>query len=643
VVELRVLGTIRGTVSGYFDDLNELVEFAKRWSGQGSVYVTLNPVAPELLARAKNRCINYAKHTTADNDIAHRRWFGIDFDPKRPAGISSTDAEHEAALDRAKACRKQLREEGWPEPMFADSGNGAHLVYAVDLPNEEESTRLIQGCLQALSMRLSDEIVEVDTSTYNASRIWKLYGTLAMKGDSTEDRPHRLTRIIEKPGELLVVTDALLAELACLVPEESETDGPDVELGDIPVELPGRFVHLLDHDSELQAAWEAKRRPPNDQSRSGFDCMLAGMLVFRRFSNEETAGILRQYSHGKGKTATTNYLRRTIAKARSGTRDGEDQEWTTAQLLEHKFPELEWKVDGLLPEEGFVVIAGKRKIGKGWFYMQAANACATGGEFLGRSARRCNVLVYALEDNPRRISRRMKKQGIPTSADIVWCFRWPGWEAVAGRIIEGQFGLCIIDTLSRAFPAMKQNEAEAVTIVLSEIQEFGLSKHVLIIATDHERKSLPGSVHSMDEIVGSQAKTAVADAILQLHSRQGKHDTILSADGRDYEEEVELVVKFDRESACWKVVGSVEEVKQGEARKQVLSAIGGLQKSKDLPTTKNIAEFIKKSLSYVNEILADLAKTEKVLKGEKIGREQPYFLPGTDVSEWYESSNDKDQ
>ena len=28
VVELRVLGTIRGTVSGYFDDLNELVEFA---------------------------------------------------------------------------------------------------------------------------------------------------------------------------------------------------------------------------------------------------------------------------------------------------------------------------------------------------------------------------------------------------------------------------------------------------------------------------------------------------------------------------------------------------------------------------------------------------------------------------------------
>ncbi|MBQ43076.1 MAG: hypothetical protein CME15_11490 [Gemmatimonadetes bacterium] len=316
-----------------------------------------------------------------------------------------------------------------------------------------------------------------------------------------------------------------------------------------------------------------------------------------------------------------------------------EREWTTAELLEHKFPPPEWKVDGLLPEEGLVVIAGKRKIGKGWFTMQAANACATGEELLGRSARRCRALVYALEDNPRRISRRMKKQGIPTSADIVWCFRWPGWPAVAKRIIEGQFGLCIIDTLSRAFPEMKQNESEAVTSVLAGVQEFGLSEHVLIVATDHERKTVPGSIHSMDEVVGSQAKTAVADAILQLHRPQGKQDTVLSADGRDYEEEIELVVKFDREQAKWEAVGTVAEVKQGEARKMVLDAMRDLQNSKDMPTTKSIAESIEKSRSYVSTLLADLVDVGKALKGKKIGKEQPYFLPGTDVTESYESSN----
>jgi RecA-family ATPase len=317
-----------------------------------------------------------------------------------------------------------------------------------------------------------------------------------------------------------------------------------------------------------------------------------------------------------------------------------DHEWTSEELLEYEFPALDWKVAGLFPGEGFVVFAGKRKIGKGWFYIQAAHACATGGEFMGRATQKCKVLVYALEDNPRRISRRMRKQGATKAAGITWCFRWPGWEAVEKRITEGKFGLCIIDTLSRAFPKMKQNEGESVTTVLSPMQEFGLSRKVLIVGVDHERKSVPGSVHSMDEVLGSQAKTAVADAVIQLYRPQGKHDTILSADGRDYEDEVELVVKFDRESACWEEVGNVAEVRQGEASKTVLEAIGKLQESKKLPTTKNISDFIEKSESYVNGLLADLLNADKVLKGTKIGKHQPYLLQGTDVSESCESSND---
>ena len=124
----------------------------------------------------------------------------------------------------------------------------------------------------------------------------------------------------------------------------------------------------------------------------------------------------------------------------------------------------------------------------------------------------------------------MKKQEVTKSESIEWRFRWPGWQAAAKRIIEGQFGLCIIDTLTRAFPAMKQNEGEAVTNALSPLQEFGLSKKVLIVGIDHERKTVPGSIHSMDEVLGSQAKTAVADAILQLHRDQGGHHTVLTAE-----------------------------------------------------------------------------------------------------------------
>lgn len=60
--------------------------------------------------------------------------FPIDFDPIRSPGISATNSEHKAALERAQACPEFLGEKGWPAPVCADSGNGAHLLSRVRLP-----------------------------------------------------------------------------------------------------------------------------------------------------------------------------------------------------------------------------------------------------------------------------------------------------------------------------------------------------------------------------------------------------------------------------------------------------------------------------------------------------------------------------
>lgn len=199
--ELRVLKAKGGgTVSGYFNGQHRerLVQAAMEWSPKApAVYVTLNPVDPTISARALNRARRFADTTTKDHEILRRRWLPIDFDPKRPAGISSTDAEHQMAIARAMRCRDFLIAEGWPRPILADSGNGAHLLCRIDLPNDQESTNLVKRILELLASRFSDSAVEVDRSVYNAARIWKLYGTLAAKGDHTEERPHRLARILE--------------------------------------------------------------------------------------------------------------------------------------------------------------------------------------------------------------------------------------------------------------------------------------------------------------------------------------------------------------------------------------------------------------------------------------------------------------
>ncbi len=224
VAELRVPNTGNTkTVSGYFDDYDELAEAAAEWSGRApGVYITLNPVLPALLARRANRAKGYADNLTTDKQIVRRRWLPLDFDAVRPSGISSTNAEHEAALERAEECRDWLVGLGFSldSLVLADSGNGSHLLVRVDLANDRESADLVNRCLMAADLYFSDDAVTVDCGVGNASRIWKVYGTLAAKGDNTADRPHRLAALTVFPKRQKVAPHELLERLAAMLPEE---------------------------------------------------------------------------------------------------------------------------------------------------------------------------------------------------------------------------------------------------------------------------------------------------------------------------------------------------------------------------------------------------------------------------------------
>jgi hypothetical protein len=226
VHEFRALGADRsGTVSGYFDGrhLPEMAEAAAEWSGDAEgCYLTLNPVNPDLIARACNRCRTWAKHTTSDTDIIGRRWLPLDFDSKRPAGISSTDAEHQVALERAEQCAAWLKGLAFSENslILADSGNGAHVLARISLKNTSECTDLVRRCLEAVAFQFTGNGVDVDLKTFNAARIFKLYGTLACKGDSTKTRPHRLAKILQAPEKLVTAPRDLLENLAAMAPVE---------------------------------------------------------------------------------------------------------------------------------------------------------------------------------------------------------------------------------------------------------------------------------------------------------------------------------------------------------------------------------------------------------------------------------------
>jgi hypothetical protein len=206
VTEVRAVQFKQGygrpcTVAGYFDyehldaAAGEALRLDKNARG---VYFVLNPVNPALLARICNRVRQVAEgETTGDAHVLCRRWLPIDADPRRPSGISSSDGEKARALDVIRTVRDHLAASGWPPPVLADSGNGYHLLYRVDLPADDGG--LTERALKSLAARFDTAHVAIDQKVFNPARVWKLFGTTGRKGDSTPERPHRRSRILEVP------------------------------------------------------------------------------------------------------------------------------------------------------------------------------------------------------------------------------------------------------------------------------------------------------------------------------------------------------------------------------------------------------------------------------------------------------------
>jgi hypothetical protein len=222
--EIRILnayGSKSRTDCGYFDDFGRaagmLAAYAHNPRNTG-IYFTLNQFPRDLMLRASNRFQERIDSTVTDADITRRKWLFIDVDPKRPAGISSSAEEHEAAKHTAAEVARFLHSTGWPQPIICSSGNGWHLNYGIDAPNTEPVKRAIHQALRALDGRFSTAGVSIDTKVFNAARICKLYGTVARKGDHSPNRPHRTAEIVRAPSELQVVSWDLVSQLAAEAP-----------------------------------------------------------------------------------------------------------------------------------------------------------------------------------------------------------------------------------------------------------------------------------------------------------------------------------------------------------------------------------------------------------------------------------------
>ena len=205
LTEIRILTDCAVTYSGIFENSESIVTALESFEPDPGIkvkgcYFTLNKLADHC--RSKRQYGHIVKigrgEGISDTDISQRDWLLVDLDPVRPSGTSATDEEKKSAHDVMrqvyKICFPSTDKPDFPAPQIVgDSGNGYHLLWRLNgIENTTEAERAVSGFLEGLKC-FDTPGVKIDTSVSNASRICKLYGTMANKGEDTPERPHRMS------------------------------------------------------------------------------------------------------------------------------------------------------------------------------------------------------------------------------------------------------------------------------------------------------------------------------------------------------------------------------------------------------------------------------------------------------------------
>jgi hypothetical protein len=154
---------------GYFDASERALAAVADDKEYRAVWFSLNecPGVPEGFE--SNRLYR-ATARYRRGDYKRRQLLLVDCDPKRPTDTSATDEQKKKAYAQALAVREFLRNLGFPEPVFADSGNGYHLLYLLDEPNDEATETLIRNLLAGLADSPTNTLIVFGASSRCCSR-----------------------------------------------------------------------------------------------------------------------------------------------------------------------------------------------------------------------------------------------------------------------------------------------------------------------------------------------------------------------------------------------------------------------------------------------------------------------------------------
>ena len=533
-IEVRILG-VEGrktrTDAGYFNSAELAADAVKNHASQlrsKGIYFCLNPALPSLLARAQNRIQQYAETTTKDNEILLRRWFYLDCDPVKPAEISATNLEHEAAIQRANDVTEWLMQQGFPEPILADSGNGSHLHFPINLPNDSDTTALIKAVLQKVAHRFTDNVVMIDESVSNPARICRLYGTWARKGDDTEDRPNRQSRLIYVPDYLCdgwseseAAGYEIMSKLASKTPKTTSIPAQPIQStghnhkGDsvgLRRLLSDRGIEYRDAEGSADYPVKLHLQCPFDDSHIGKDAyvyqMASGALGFHCSHKSCSGNRWQEFKAAVG--IETRQL--TPLNGKHNKHNSTNKEMIVAEprLLTIKASdvtpeELDWLWKYRFLRGHINIIGGDPGLGKSMVVVDMAARASSGRNWPdGSPCKQCSVLYSTTEDG---VADTVVPRLIAAGADLekvhivqaVKCrddselplFLNEHLSHLDATLTENpDIGILVIDTLqSHIGSAIATNNNSSVRGVMTPLKRLAEKHHVAVLCIEHLTKS----------------------------------------------------------------------------------------------------------------------------------------------------------
>ncbi|MGJ4997833.1 AAA family ATPase [Bradyrhizobium sp. HKCCYLS3077] len=301
-----------------------------------------------------------------------------------------------------------------------------------------------------------------------------------------------------------------------------------------------------------------------------------------------------------------------VAKLKSKVKSAAD--------LQHKtFAPLRWIVPGVLTE-GLSMLVGKPKVGKSWMALDIAIAVSTGGACMGRPCEQGDVLALFLEDNERRIQRRMtemiganKQDWPPRLSYVTTSDDWPrlgqgGTELIEGWIKQAEKPrLIIVDILERVRDRNTKSNASAYSTdyeALVALHKLASEHQLSILVLHHQRKA--GADDLMDTINGTGGIGGALDTLMVLGTDAAGH--FLYGRGRDLDE-FNNAVEMSKDSKRWIDLGWRPEASTPERKK----IVGALLKANRPMSVAEIAKAVPSMKpANVKNRLADMCKDGEV-------------------------------